>query len=306
MSSKVEFVTAQKDVMGTKFLIKLPVQQKSLFVFCFQFLVDFEKKYSRFLDDSQLSALNNALFTWQEVDDEFFQLIHTAIEIGEQTDGAFDITLKEELERLGYDNEYSFIVKPKKKIPWYKKLFTKRPILLRPLTNEVYLRKTIDVGGLGKGYAMQLLANELKSRNVRDFYIDAGGDVYAQGIQEPRGWPVLLEHPDTEKKVLGKVMLRNQALACSAPNRRKWEDKHHLLNAKTGEPQQGLKAVFVLADSPLLADAYATALFTAGIEQAKEFSKLIPAQVLIITEDNKLFQTREFEITWFTPQQSTY
>ncbi len=76
-------------------------------------------------------------------------------------------------------------------------------------------------------------------------------------------------------------------LQASAPNRRKWGKFHHLLNAK---------AIFVIAKTGIEADGYATAGFKEGIE----LSKKLPVEMLLISSENKMYQSKGVEAKIFT------
>ena len=70
-----------------------------------------------------------------------------------------------------------------------------------------------------------------------------------------------LEDPDNDKQVLGTVEITNGALCASAGNRRKWKGYHHIINPKTLQPVDNVKATWVKAENAVLADGIATSLF---------------------------------------------
>ena len=117
-----------------------------------------------------------------------------------------------------------------------------------------------------------------------------GGDIVCKGK-----WTILLEHPDETENAFGKITLTDGAIASSAPNRRKWSKKHHhLINPHTRRSEQSIKAIFILAKTGIDADAYATALFASGIDEALELSSKLPIETLIITPDNAIHATDGF------------
>jgi FAD:protein FMN transferase len=277
----------KKELLGT--IVEIKLLNSTFFNICFEEIERIEKTYSRFLKDSELTRLNCSLKSWQAISNEFIFLIEKGINLNKETDGNFDITLKSTLDSIGYDAEYSF--KPKnvsssliKKI----KEKTQKPILIKQ--NKVFVRKQIEFGGFGKGYALDQVASLLERKKVKKYYLNAGGDIYAKG-----DWTILLEHPDDPSRVIGQIKLDGMALASSAPNRRKWGQYHHLINAKTKMPVNTIKTVFVLSKKAIDADAYATALFTAGFEKAIELSKKLPAEALIVSKDNKMYISKGFD-----------
>ena len=100
-----------------------------------------------------------------------------------------------------------------------------------------------------------------------DALVDASGDLRVAGLP----LRVALEHPDDPEAAIGVVEVVDGAIAGSAVNRRAWSPDagrrlHHVLDSRTGRPVETVAATWVLADSAMLADALATALFFVGPE----------------------------------------
>jgi thiamine biosynthesis lipoprotein len=287
-----------KEQLGSVIEIKLPEKYSHLFELCFNEINRIEQAYSRFLDSSELTKLNGNLGKWQKASDEYLKIVEYALDFNKKTEGYFDITLKSTLEKMGYDKQYSFKPKQSKETIAQKIRNKMRPIIIDKENKRIMLRKEIEFGGLGKGYALDCVAKLLDDKGVDCYYINGGGDIYArQGSGEP--WIILLEHPDDPKKVIGKLELDKQSIAGSAPNRRRWGKYHHLINAKTKEPENSVKAIFVIAKTGVEADAYATALFTAGFEEAIRLYKNLPVEILLISQNNKVFKSDGFKVEYF-------
>ncbi len=91
--------------------------------------------------------------------------------------------------------------------------------------------------------------------------VDASGDLAVRGMPQR----VALEHPYDPRRAIGVVTVTDGALCASAANRRTWGDGlHHVLDARTGLPVRTVAATWALADSAMIADAAATALFFEG------------------------------------------
>ncbi len=296
----MEIAARSKQVLGTTVEIKLPISSPSLFPICFSELSRIESKFSRFLDSSELSKLNANLGKWQDASDEMVLLLQEGGKYRRLTEGNFDITLKSALDSLGYDKGYSFVEKEKK--PLDASDITSSLLggmQIDEKNRRVLLRKEIDFGGFGKGYALDRAAALLEKNGARHFYINAGGDICAKRAEGMPPWEILLEHPDDAEKAIGKIELDGKSIAASAPNRRKWGKSHHLLNAKTGKSAQGVKAIFVIAKTGIEADAYATALFVAGFEGGISMSKSLPVDMLIVSSQNKMYKSPGFAAELF-------
>ncbi|MBW4041608.1 MAG: FAD:protein FMN transferase [Acidobacteria bacterium] len=120
----------------------------------------------------------------------------------------------------------------------------------------------LDVGSAGKGQLVDVVAAELAAAGHADALVDASGDLRVAGLP----LRVALEHPYDPEAAIGVVEVADGAIAGSAVNRRDWSPEggrrlHHVLDARTGRPVETIAATWVLADTAMLADALATALF---------------------------------------------
>ncbi|HET6824869.1 MAG TPA: FAD:protein FMN transferase [Amnibacterium sp.] len=131
----------------------------------------------------------------------------------------------------------------------------------------------LDVGSAGKGQLIDLVAALLAEAGHTAFTVDAGGDLRTAGPAVQ----VALEHPFDTAAAIGVVEVRDAAIAGSAPNRRTWTASdgrrlHHVLDGRTGVPVDTVAATWALAESAMLADALATALFLVQPEALEAFA----------------------------------
>ncbi len=293
----MRLVSAKAEVLGTLVELKLPEGNQSVIEECFKEFKRIEEKYSRFKKNSVLSLVNSRVGVWQKGDKELIFLLKKSLEFNTKTKGFFDVTIKATLEKLGYDSKYSF--RQKKEIENDFEDFIEEPIIVNEQNNEFLLHKEVDFGGLGKGFAIDSVSEILEKNSIDYYYINAGGDVFGKSGKGNEPWVVLLENPDNPEFAIGKIELNGKAIACSAPNRRKWLEYHHLINPKTKSPSNENKAVFVLADSALEADAYATGLFCAGFEESLKISKELAVEILAISNNNKIYSSNGFKAELF-------
>ncbi len=235
------------------------------------------KQYTRFDENSELSNLNRNSGKWVKVSSEFFWLIEYMLKLAKKTRGAFDPTVIDFLEVYGYDKNYDF---SKLNNPELDKLVEKisktrkswKDVELKKKSSEVKLAKVqkIDLGGVGKGYAIDCAFEKLKQ--VSDnFLIDAGGDVRASGTNEKGElWKVGMKDRAGEiEELIGYIELNNEALACSGSWSRRVKQFHHLINPATGVPQNYYRTVFVQAPDGITSDSWATAVFVSGENDLK-------------------------------------
>jgi thiamine biosynthesis lipoprotein len=156
----------------------------------------------------------------------------------------------------------------------------------------------LDLGGIGKGYAVDGAARALAP--TADFLVDAGGDIFASGDGPAGdGWPVAVADPLREDADLGVVRLRDQALATSTVARRRWQRDgrwlHHLIDPRTGEPAlSDAISVSVIAPSAVEADIFAKVALLLGSENGTHFLRAQGAQGLFIATDGSWRATAEW------------
>lgn len=295
----MEFISEKQEVLGSFVEIHLERKNQKLFSICFDELKRIQNKFSRFDKTSYLNKINQNLNHWQKVDEELLFLIKKSLKIQKNTNGYFDITLKNTLENLGYDNNYSF---QQQKISKLKQIKTKilfsflKTIKINEKTSEIYLRKEIELGGIGKGYALDKVYDILQSKKIENFLINAGGDIRCKSNGK-KNWISHLQHPEDLNKVIGEININNKALAGSAPSYRKWQNSvHHLINPKTNQPENSIKAIFVLGNTGIESDTYATALFASGFKNAIKFSKKQRIEILVISSENKIYKSDNFNV----------
>ncbi|WP_167138373.1 FAD:protein FMN transferase [Diaminobutyricimonas sp. TR449] len=224
---------------------------------------DYDRAWSRFRDDSLVSRMAREPGQWRLPSEaapllELYRRLYTA------TDGAVSPLVGDSLVALGYDRSYSLrstgptpAARWEDAIAWDGEQLT----CLKPVT--------IDVGAAGKGQLVDLVGALLAETDAGGFTVDASGDLLHSG---PTSLRVALEHPLDASLAVGVVELGTRALCASAANRRTWGDRlHHILDATTGLPTRRVLATWVIADSALIADGLATALFFAEPERLHGF-----------------------------------
>jgi thiamine biosynthesis lipoprotein len=225
----------------------------------------FDKTYSRFRPDSLVTQVAQAptggRFEFPEDSRALFQLYDQLYAL---TDGAVDPLVGRRLEQLGYDSRYSLIPTPGSEVPAPPTVRWPQDVRRNDTTISTRRPLVIDVGAAGKGHLVDTIAQILLAAQVRDFTIDAGGDIRHYGAETVR---VGLEHPLHPDQVIGVVELANGALCASATTRRAWGNGlHHVLDARRGLPTRQVLATWVLAADALTADGLATALFFSSAE----------------------------------------
>lgn len=242
-----------------------------------------EKAYSRFSEGNELSTLNAQVGEWADVSDELYKLIEFGERVKERTGGAFDLTVKSILEGWGYDAVYSL----REGVPGHTGQ-------VELADGRVKLGAPLELGGLGKGYAIDRMDSLLQ--DFAHVCINAGGDLRVRGMdEEGKPWRIVFEHPTDITKGIGYVDTSDLALACSSPSRRSWRNRHHLVDPRSGEAAGDMLAVYTQSGSALLADAYSTALFVLGYEKARELLPELPVEAMLVGKDGVAYRSAGFE-----------
>lgn len=288
-------ISQTKKLLGAYITITLPEKDSKHFNKCFRIIKEFGYKYSRFKENSEIAKLNNNLYKWNKISDELINIITLSEHIKKDTAGYFDITIKSTLDILGYDKEKpntekNKIIMTNNKLKNYisKILLKKKDVIINKKEKKIYMKKEIDIGGIGKGYIGDKIKKYLLNNNIKDFTIDMGGDIYISGKQK-----IFLKDPENDKKIIGEIYVNKSALASSSPHIKKWSNSHHLINPKTSLPETTIKQIFVLHKDLRKADAYATGLLASGFENAKKIAKKINIPIVIISNHNRVFYNNE-------------
>jgi thiamine biosynthesis lipoprotein len=140
----------------------------------------------------------------------------------------------------------------------------------------------LDPGGIGKGYAVERVAELLREAGVKAGMIDAGSStIYGLGTPPgAEGWRVHVPSPGNFRKSLSTVMLRDQALSTSG-NYEKFfrlngKTYCHIMDPRTGVPVQSMLQTTVITPSATDSDALSTAIFVLGPERGKKLLESIP------------------------------
>lgn len=244
-----------------------------------------EARWSRFRPASELSRLNAAGGAWTVVSPETSELVARAIDAWRDTNGRFDPTVLPALVAAGYDRDFASVSsdgrdaadpagtgdpagpagtppRPSPGCAGIERDATVGAIRLPPGV-------ALDLGGIGKGRAADLVARALLDAGARGVLADLGGDVRVVGEPpRPEGWLVEVDDP-LGTGATGRLSLTSGAIATSTRLRRAWtrggRARHHLIDPRTGEPAAtGLASVTVVAGSACRAEVLAKAAFVAG------------------------------------------
>lgn len=267
------------DGLGTHWQILIDQKETSagLLLSIRELVARFEQKYSRFLPESEINLIGRSNKTRLVISSNLAKMLHFGLILKKLTNGAFDLNIAAVLESNGYDSDYSFT---KKDISTHSGDYglSGRTLVKRGLVK-------LDLGALGKGYLIDLIAKFLQREGIKNFLINGGGDIYATCKANDQSWRVAVEHPVYSDQAIGVVELKNQALATSTSQKRKFGNFHHLLNSRTQRPIDDVLSVSVLAPSAIVADGIATAIFVSSSSDRPMIAGKLKAEYFVVFPD---------------------
>ena len=217
-------------------------------------------EFSMFNDTSTVARLNRG----EKVEESamYHEVYDLAQTVSRETDGAFDITVAPLVNAWGFGFKH-------------EQMPTRRQV-----DSLLKIRNQYDFSAIAKGYGSDVVARLLRSRDVKNFMVEIGGEVVTQGISEKRlPWRIGVTKPTDDSLSVGGELqtvlnVTDIAMATSGNYRNfyyKGGKKYaHTIDPRTGYPvQHSLLSATVLAKSSAVADAYATAFMVMGIERAK-------------------------------------
>jgi len=228
-----------------------------------------ERSCSRFDPSSELNLLAAHVGTPCRASEILFEAVRFAVAVAEESNGAFDPTIGHVLASAGFDREHrSGLRIPPATID---APVTYRDIIVDDNEKTLMIAKpmTLDLGGVAKGFAVDLAARSLLDDGFRDFAVEAGGDLYLAGRNandEP--WSVGVRHPRDPNEIIETLHVSDTAVCTSgdyeriAPN--PGEVSHHIVDPRTSRSTTNLASVTVIAPSTMTADALSTAAFVLG------------------------------------------
>lgn len=247
--------------------------------------------------EEKLKRVDNSLSTFNEksiitavnqnkevvLNDMFLSVYKKAMEVSENTDGAFDITVAPLVNAWGFGFKNG--INPEKaqvdsllQIVGYKKVELKGDRVVKQDP-----RIMLDCSAIAKGFGVDVIANYLSNLGVKNFMIEIGGEIVTSGINEQRlPWKIGVTKPtddplgDAGGELMTVMNVTDKAMATSGNYRNfyyKGGKKYaHTIDPKTGYPvQHSLLSATVIARDCATADAYATSFMVMGLEKAKKF-----------------------------------
>ena len=232
------------------------------------------------------------------VSDDVRAALRTARQVSEWTGGKFDVTfgVLTDVWKFDAQDQDNTIPDPgaiRKRLPF----IDYRQVEVDDRAGTVFLKRKgmrVHLGGIGKGYAVEKAMNILRRAGLRDFMIQAGGDLYVAGWKNGRPWRLGINDPrGPAGRSFATVDLTDATFSTSGDYARFFIKDgiryHHLLDPATGQPARGCRSVTIVADSPLVADGLSTGVFILGPAAGMALIERLPhVEGVIVTAKNEV------------------
>lgn len=263
-------------------------------------LENIESKMSRTLKTSELYKLNaHAGKGPYAVSADTFDVIQRALDYAKRTDSAFDPTVGPLVNSWNIGHEDAR-VPTQSEINAGLQLVGYDKVSLDEANYTVTLAQpgmVLDLGGIAKGYAADVIAKYVREAGYSSAIIDLGGNIFAVG-DKPGGldWKIGVQDPnETRGNPIGTMKVKDKTIVTSGVYERYFVDNgkhyHHILNSKTGYPvENNLNSVTIVTTSSADADGLSTAIFSLGVEKGMAFIESnTNAEAIFITKDRKVY-----------------
>ena len=284
-AAQAEWLQRTEAIMGTRIYVELwdtgPAHGNAAIDAVMAEMHRIDDLMSHYKPESQLSQINaRAAREPVQVDPELFDLIKLSTHYSEITEGAFDITYAS----VGYLYDYRRHIRPteaaiKAALPavnWRNMLLDQQHHTVR----FEHPGMRIDLGGIGKGYAVDRGIAILKARGIQHAVVTAGGDTRIIGDHLGRPWLVAIRHPDDKDKVVTRIPLSDAAMSTSGDYERYFDEKgvryHHIIDPRTGHSADKVRSATIIGPTATQTDGMSKTAFVLGPEKALEIINRMP------------------------------
>ncbi|MDR5696054.1 MAG: FAD:protein FMN transferase [Armatimonadota bacterium] len=259
-----------------------------------------ERRFSRFLPESELSRLNARPGQHVRISPIFGEVLGKALEFAARTGGLFDPTVLTALEDAGYDRTFEAIQEDATPLTrgsppspsW-------RDIEVGTGTVSLPEGLRLDLGGIVKAWAARHAANLLSA--LGPCLVDAGGDLMALGsLPNQPGWPIGVADPRDPSRDLAVLWVRDRGVATSGLDFRRWKRggviHHHIIDPRTWQPAQtDVFTVTVVAEDVLEANLHALVTMILGARDGLRYLlNQKGVEALMVREDAQVLTTPGF------------
>jgi FAD:protein FMN transferase len=268
---------ASVDAMGSTYTVALYGESRDQLEAVVEQAFDEVRRLDRMLSnyrrDSEWNEVNRfAAQRSVRVTPELFRLLERCLEYSRRSEGAFDISVGPLMKVWGFYRG-SGRLPDKQEVGKALETVGYRHVVLDAEHRSVRFDRPgveLDPGGIGKGYAVDRMADVLRDSGVSSGLISAGSSsIFALGSPPgAKGWKVSIRHPRNSRRAVAEVYLKNESMSTSGNYEKFFQANgrmySHIMDPRTGYPAPGMLAVSVIAPATLDSEAWTKPIYING------------------------------------------
>lgn len=250
-----------------------------------------------------LTRINQAFSKGEtiEANEEIVELIRRSQHLEKATDGRFNPAIGALIGLWGFHTSEYPILGPPPARQDIETLLEPNPSSLDIHLSGLKLQSVnpavqLDFGGIAKGYAIDIACEMLRSHGIENAIVNAGGDLRAIGSHGERPWKIAVRSPGGG--IIGSLDTGEDEAVFTSGNYERFRQENeqrypHILDPRTGWPVTELASVTIIASEGLVADAAATAITVAGLQEWEDVARTLGLdQVMLVDETGKVYMTQ--------------
>ena len=267
--------------LGSDILLTIIVKEEAtarpIFQALWASIHGFERRFSRFIPNSELSFVNKQAGTKTAISPAFRDLLIVSQHYSQQTSGIYNPLVLPALQQVGYVGSWPAVESIEPGLDYRQRQPTTQTSEIKITDTMVRLPSdsAFDSGGIGKGYLLDQLADLLDTKHVKHYWLSLGGDIICAGFNsEDQPWKVAVARADSSGNSVQTIVNNSGerlAIATSGITKRRGSNWHHIIDPRSGKPAvTEVLTATVTAASGVAADIYAKYLVILGASVTQE------------------------------------
>ena len=303
-TAQQEPVKRTEMLMGTVISVTLyDSTDESILDKVFDKVKNLEETFSINETGTEVDKINdNAGIEPVKVSDDTIEVVKEGIYYSDLSHGKFDITVGPLVKLWNIPDRPTEDIPTQDELNVVLPLTNYKDVVIDEANKTVFLTRPgmmLDLGGIAKGYAADVISKMLTDEGVKSAIIDLGGNIFAHGEKvSGDAWKIGIQNPFSNRgEIVGAISVKNKSIVTSGIYERYIEVNgvkyHHILNPETGYPYENdIAGITIISDKSTTGDALSTSVFALGIEEGMKFvEKLDDVDAIFVTKEKGIYVT---------------
>ncbi len=303
-TAQQEPVKRTEMLMGTVISVTLyDSTDESILDKVFDKVKNLEETFSINETGTEVDKINdNAGIEPVKVSDDTIEVVKEGIYYSDLSHGKFDITVGPLVKLWNIPDRPTEDIPTQDELNVVLPLTNYKDVVIDEANKTVFLTRPgmmLDLGGIAKGYAADVISKMLTDEGVKSAIIDLGGNIFAHGEKvSGDAWKIGIQNPFSNRgEIVGAISVKNKSIVTSGIYERYIEvdgvKYHHILNPETGYPYENdIAGITIISDKSTTGDALSTSVFALGIEEGMKFvEKLDDVDAIFVTKEKGIYVT---------------